>query len=257
MNIVVCIKQTFDTETKIVIDGKGQIDANGVHLIVNPYDEYAIEEGVRLKEKFGGEVTAITVGNSRGQEALRTALAMGADKAVLITDPVLEGTDEWVTAQVLSKVISQFSYDLILGGRMAIDDGSGQVAVRLAENLKIPSVTSIVKLETDGKVAAATREIDGGTERVEVSLPAVFTAQKGLNDPRYPSVAGMMKAKRKELKTMNLADLGLSSADLASKMKTEKYTASALRQGGRKLSGTAGQAVGELVKLLHEEVKVF
>lgn len=256
MNIIVLLKQTFDTEAKIELNAQGQIDENGVRLIVNPYDEYAIEEAVRLKEKFGGEITAITVGGARGQDALRTALAMGADKAVLV-DAGLAQVDEWVTAEILGQVLSGLNFDIILAGRVAIDDGSGQVAIRIAEKLGIPSVASIVKLELDGKTACATHDIDGGTETLEVTLPAVFTAQKGLNDPRYPSVAGMMKAKRKELKTVSLADLGLKAEELAVKFEVKKYTVAAPRQGGQKMTGSAEQSVQQLVAILREEVKVI
>ncbi|MHB1653076.1 MAG: electron transfer flavoprotein subunit beta/FixA family protein, partial [Desulfitobacteriaceae bacterium] len=217
-------------------------------------DEYALEEGIRIKEKFGGEVTVVTLGTSRAQEALRTALAMGADKAVLVSDPALEGTDEWLSAEVLAKAIGALNYDIILAGRIAIDDGSSQVAVRLAENLGIPSVSSVLKLEISEQSAKATREIDGGTERIEVSLPALITAQKGLNEPRYPSVAGIMKAKKKELKTLTLADLGMSGA---AKMKVEKFALPAARQGGRKIPGDAAEATRELARLLREEAKVL
>lgn len=254
MNIVVCIKQTFDTEAKIVLNSAGQIDPNGVNLIINPYDEYAIEEGIRLKEKFGGEVTVVTMGSSRAPEALRTALAMGADKAVLVSDPALEGADEWLAAEALAKAVAGLSYDIILAGRIAIDDGSSQVALRLAERLGIPSVSSVLKLEINGPSATAVHDIDGGNETLEVSLPAVFTAQKGLNEPRYPSVAGIMKAKKKELKTFSLADLGLNAE---AKMKIGKFTLPAPRQGGKKIPGDAASAAHELARLLREEAKVL
>ncbi|MEN6565356.1 MAG: electron transfer flavoprotein subunit beta/FixA family protein [Veillonellales bacterium] len=257
MHIIVYIKQTFDTEAQIAVDSNGKIDSNGVHFVVNPYDEYAIEEGVRLKEKFGGDVTVITMGGSRAQDALRTALAMGADKAVLIDDSALEKTDEWVTANVLTQAVASLPYDVIFTGRMAIDDGSGQVGVRVAENLHIPSVTNAVKIEINEKSAVVTQEIDGGTASLEVSLPAVFTAQKGLNDPRYPSVAGMMKAKRKELKKISLTDLGLEKEKLVAKMTVGKYAVSAARQAGKKLQGSSAQQVAELVNLLKTEVKAF
>ncbi|MGC7873898.1 electron transfer flavoprotein subunit beta/FixA family protein [Desulfosporosinus sp. SYSU MS00001] len=257
MNIIVCIKQTFDTEAKIVLDGNGKIDPNGVNLIINPYDEYAIEEGIRLKEKFGGDVTIVTMGGPRAQEAVRTALAMGADKGVVVNDPILEGTDEWANAEILAKAVAQLPYDIILSGRIAIDDGASQLSVRLAEALNIPSVTSVLKLEVAGTQVTATREIDGGTETIEVALPAVFTAQKGLNEPRYPSVAGIMKAKKKPLKSMAVADLGLAAGDLASKMSVQKYTLPTARQAGQKIPGDAPQAAKELARLLHEEAKVL
>lgn len=254
MNIIVCIKQTFDTEAKIVLNAQGQIDPNGVNLIINPYDEFAIEEGIRLKEKFGGEVTVASMGTSRAQEALRTSLAMGADKAILISDPALEGSDEYLAAEVLAKALEPLTYDIILAGRIAIDDGSSQVAVRLGEKLGIPSVSSVLKLEIIGQSAYVTREIDGGTELIEVSLPAVITAQKGLNEPRYPSVAGIMKAKKKELKNLTLTDLGFNEA---AKMKIEKYTLPTARQSGKKIQGTPAEAVHELARLLREEAKVL
>ncbi|WP_407309134.1 electron transfer flavoprotein subunit beta/FixA family protein [Desulfosporosinus sp. SB140] len=257
MNIIVCIKQTFDTEAKIVLDGNGKIDPNGVNLIINPYDEYAIEEGIRLKEKLGGEVTVVTMGGPRAQEAVRTALAMGADKGVVVNDPILGSTDEWANAEILAKAVAQLPYDIILTGRIAIDDGASQIAVRLGEALNIPSISSILKLDVAGTQATATREIDGGTEVIEVALPVVVTAQKGLNEPRYPSVAGIMKAKKKPLKTMSVADLGLSAGDLAAKMSVEKFTLPNARQAGQKIPGEAAQAAKELARLLHEEAKVL
>lgn len=257
MNIVVCIKQTFDTEAKIVLNGQGKIDSNGVNLIINPYDEFALEEGIRLKEKFGGEVTVISLGSERAQEALRTSLAMGADKAILISDSSLEDLDEWAAAEVLAQALKDVHCDILLAGRIAIDDGSAQVAVRLADKLGFPSVSSVLKLEFSGNQVVATREIDGGTETLELSLPAVFTAQKGLNEPRYPSVAGIMKAKKKPLSVLKLSDLGLAASDLVPQMRTESYTLPAPRQGGRKIPGDAQDAVRELARLLREEAKVI
>lgn len=259
MNIIVCIKQTFDTEAKIILDGQGKVDANGVNLIINPYDEFAIEEGIRLKEKFGGEVTVVSLGGPRVSEALRTALAMGVDKAVAIQDPALTERDEFVAAEVLAKAIEGLSYDVIISGRIAIDDGSSQVGVRVAEILGIPSVTSILSLAIEGTKAVVSRDIDGGTEMVEVALPAYFTAQKGLNEPRYPSVAGIMKAKKKELKTLTLSELGLSLNDEKTnvKMRVTGVTLPAPRQAGRIIKGEPLQAAIELVKALMEEAKVI
>jgi electron transfer flavoprotein beta subunit len=257
LNILVCIKQTFDTEAKIALNEQGQIDPVGVNLIINPYDEYAIEEGLRLKEKFGGEVTVVTMGSTRGQEALRTALAMGADKAILISDPLLQNADEWVAAEVLAKTINGLRYDLILAGRMGIDTGSSQVAVRVAEILKIPSITSVVKLEITENRATLKREIDGGSEWLEVSLPVLITAQKGLNEPRYPSVAGIMKAKKKPLQIFKLAELGFENEGLRPRMQVKNYMLPAKREAGRKLTGDATGSVRELVRLLREEAKVL
>ena len=257
MNIVVYLKQTFDTEAKIALDSSGKINSTGVNLVINPYDEYAIEEALKLKEKFGGEVTLVSVGNERVQEALRTALAMGCDQAILVNDPGLDNPDEWVKAEVLAKAVSTIPYDIILGGRIAVDDGSSQVAVRLADALNIPSVTSILKLEVEENKATVTREIDGGTEVVEVGLPAILTAQKGLNIPRYPSMMGIMKAKKKEIKVMSLADIGINPAELTAKMNTLEYSLPSPRKGGIKISGEPADAAKELARVLREEAKVI
>jgi electron transfer flavoprotein beta subunit len=257
MNIVVCLKQTFDTEAKIVLDGKGKIDGTGVNLVINPYDEFAVEEALKLREKFGGTVTLVSMGGDRATEALRTALAMGCDEAILVNDPAIESPDEWVAAEVLAKAVAQLPYDIILTGRIAVDDGSSQVAVRMADVLNIPSVSCILKLEVEDGKAAVTREIDGGTELIDVSLQAVLTAQKGLNVPRYPSMMGIMKAKKKEIKVLTLADLGLSAADLPKKMEIKKYSLPSPRKGGIKVPGEAADAARELARLLREEAKVI
>ncbi len=257
MNIIVCLKQTFDTEAKIVLDGKGNIDSTGVNLVINPYDEFAIEEGLKLKEQFGGEVTVVSMGGERVTEAIRTALAMGCDKGVLISDPAIESPDEWMAAEILSKAIEQLPYDVILTGRIAVDDGSSQVAVRMADSLNLPSVSSILKLDVDGNKATVVREIDGGTESLEVELPALFTAQKGLNIPRYPSMMGIMKAKKKEIKITTLDDLGLDLTTMPRKMSTPKFSLPSARQGGRKIDGEPADVARELAKLLREEAKVI
>ncbi|MDR2295790.1 MAG: electron transfer flavoprotein subunit beta/FixA family protein [Clostridiales Family XIII bacterium] len=256
MNIVVSMKQTFDTEAKIVLDGKGDIDGSGVNLVINPYDEFAIEEALKLKEKHGGEVTVVSVGGEKAEASVRTALAMGCDKAVRIDDPALANADEWAVAKVLGKAVSELPHDLVLAGRIAVDDGSGQVAVRMADALGVPSVSSILKLEIEGDTARVTREIDGGTELLEVKLPAVLTAQKGLNEPRLPSMKGIMGAKKKEISVRNLADLGLAAEDAAPKMHAPKYSLPSPRAGGKLIPGEAAEAARELARLLREEAKV-
>lgn len=257
MNIVVCLKQTFDTEAKIVLDSNGKIDGNGVNLVMNPYDEFAVEEALKLKEKFGGEVTLVSMGSERVQESLRTALAMGCDQGVLVSDPSIESPDEWATAEILAKAVAQIPYDIILAGRIAVDDGSSQVAVRLADALNIPSVSSILKLEIEDNKATVTREIDGGTELIEVNLPVMLTAQKGLNIPRYPSMMGIMKAKKKEIKILTIADLGISAAELAPKMSITKISLPSPRKGGKKVTGESVDVARELARLLREEAKVI
>lgn len=253
MNIVVCLKQTFDTEAKISLGADGKIERKGVSMIMNPYDEFAVEEGLKLKESAGGEVTVISVGGSTAQDALRQALAMGADKAVLVDAGDAE-LDEYATATILAKAISGLECDIILGGFRAIDDGSAQVAGRVAEILNVPVVNVVTKLEVaDGK-ATATREIEGGSEVVEVSLPAVVTAQKGLNEPRYPSMKGIMKAKKKPMDKKNLADLGV---EVNAKVKALSYSLPEPRKAGKVIPGEAAEAAAELAKLLREEAKVI
>ncbi|KIV50534.1 electron transfer flavoprotein subunit beta/FixA family protein, partial [Aneurinibacillus migulanus] len=195
MNILVLIKQTFDTEEKIVLENDA-VSEDGVEFIMNPYDEYAVEEAITLRDEHGGEVTVITVGPERAESALRTALAMGADKAVIVDDEDIE-TDEYSIAKILAAVIKDREYDIILGGNMAVDNGSGQVGPRLAEELNIAQVTTITKLTVDGGKATIERDVEGDIETIEVSLPVLVTAQQGLNEPRYPSLPGIMKAKKK------------------------------------------------------------
>lgn len=257
MDIVVCLKQTFDTEAKIVLDSKGKIDGTGANLVINPYDEFAVEEALKLKEKFGGEVTLVSMGGERVQESLRTALAMGCDQAILVNDPAIESPDEWASAAILAKAISQIPHDIILGGRIAVDDGSSQVAIRVADALNIPSISSILKLEVEDNKATVTKEIDGGTEIIEVALPVLVTAQKGLNIPRYPSMMGIMKAKKKEIKILTLADLGMSLADLPQKMTVTKFSLPSSRKGGIKITGEAADSARELARILREEAKVI
>ena len=255
MNIVVCLKQTFDTEAKIVLKD-GKIDGTGVTRVINPYDEFAIEEGLKLKEKFGGEVTLVSVGGEKTQESIRTGLAMGADKAVLIQDPLLEQADEWMVAEALAKAVGQMPCDILLAGRIAVDDQSAQVAIRVAEAMNIPSVSSIIAMEAEETKVTVTREIDGGTEILEVPLPAVFTAQKGLNEPRYPNMMGIMKAKNKELKVVTLADLGAGEG-WTKKTGELVFTMPEARKAGVKIQGEPADSARELVRLLTEEAKAI
>lgn len=257
MKIVILLKQTFDTEAKITLDTGGKISRQGVTLIINPYDEFALEEGLRLKEKHGGEVTVVSMGGQESQDALRQALAMGADKAVLISDEALAGADEYAAAVVLAKAVGALEYDIVLGGWRAIDDGSAQVAVRLAELLELPHVNVVTKLDVEGGRALATREIEGGSEIVEVPLPAVITAQKGLNEPRYPTMKGIMQAKKKPMQKLSLSDLGLDAGQVAARVQLLNFFLPSPRAAGKIVPGEAAEAAVELVRLLREEAKVI
>lgn len=257
MKIVVLLKQTFDTEAKIVIDPAGKISRQGVTLVMNPYDEYAVEEALRIKEKAGGEVTVVSAGGPETQDALRQALAMGADKAILVTDAGLAEGDEFTAASVLAKAVSGLEYDLILAGWRAIDDNSSQVALRVAEILGLPQVNVVTGLVVEDGKATATREIEGGSEVVQVPLPALFTAQKGLNEPRYPSMKGIMQAKKKPMQKVSLADLGLDAGQAAPKVKILSYFLPSPREAGKLIPGEASDAARELARLLREEAKII
>jgi electron transfer flavoprotein beta subunit len=255
MNICVILKQTFDTEEKIVIEN-GKISDNGVKFIINPYDEYAVEEAIRLKEEHGGNVIVLSVGSERCSEALRTALAMGADEAVLISDERI-GNDEYSVSTTLAAYFAKHSYDLVLGGNFSVDNGSGQVAVRLAQLMNLPHVSSITKLMISGGKATALRDSEGDTETVEVSLPALFTAQQGLNEPRYPSLPGIMKAKKKPFSQIGLDELGLTPTDIAAKTVQISLNLPPARKAGQILQDSLKEQAAQLVQLLRTEAKII
>lgn len=263
MNILVCMKQVPDTAIATRLDAEQKsIDRSETTYVVNPFDEYAIEAGLQLKEKYGGEVTLVTMGPDRADEALRTGLAMGADKGVHISDPALEGSDTLVTAKVLAAAIKGLPYDIVLCGKVATDDNSGQVGPALAELLGIPHISGATTLEVDddAKKATATREVEGGFMRMEVPIPAVITAEKDLNAPRYPSLPGIMKAKTKPVDKKDVASLGMepTSVGLAgSKIQPMGMSLPPEREAGRIIEGEAEEAAKELARLLRAEVKIL
>ena len=264
MNIIVCIKQVPDTETQIKIapDAKS-IVADDIKWVMNPYDEFGVEEALRLKEKFGGEVTVIGLGPKRVTESIRTALAMGADKGIQITDDSLEGSDSIATAKALAAAIKGVEYDVIFTGQRGVDDDMGVVGACVAEFLGIPQLSVIDKVEVaeDAKSVKVNRPVEGETLIIESSLPVLITAQKGLNEPRYASLPGIMKAKKKPLEEKTLADLGLDAAEFgegARKVKILELTPPPAREAGKIVEGeTPQEKAAELARLLHEEAKVI
>jgi electron transfer flavoprotein beta subunit len=262
MNIIVFMKQVPDTATRIKIaaDGKN-IDEGEVTWIISPYDEFAIEEALKIKESKGaGKVTIISAGPQRTATSLRNALAMGADEAVHLLDQAFDGGDAFATARILAAAVKSRPYDLLLFGKTGAGMDQSQVPAMVAELLGLPLVTQIAKLEMgDGKLTAH-REIEGATEVVECSLPAVLAAEKGLNEPRYPSLKGIMAAKKKPLETVNAASLGINPAEAGAEGSTsvvEKLSVPPARQAGKILQGEPQDVVKQLVHLLHDEAKVI
>lgn len=257
MNIYVLLKKTFDTEEKIVISD-GQIEDDGAEHIINPYDEYAVEEAINQRDTHGGEVTVVTVGDEDSEKQLRTALAMGADKAVLIdTEEDLEDGDAFTTAKILEAFFEDKEVDLILAGNVAIDEASGQVGPRLATRLNLPYITTITNLEIEGNNVKIDKDVEGDVEKIETTLPLLVTCQQGLNDPRYPSLPGIMKAKKKPLEEMEIDDLDLDEDDLEPKTKTIEIFLPEEKEAGRILEGETEDKVKELVSLLHDDKKVL
>ena len=263
MNILVCLKQVPDTETQIrIAPGSKAIVTDNIKWVMNPYDEYAVEEALRIKEKLGGEVTIIGVGPQRATEAIRTALAMGADKGILVDDPALTGTDSLGIAKVLAAVIKGLEYAIIFCGKQGVDDDSGVVGSNVAELLNIPQVSIVVKLEVsdDGSKIKAHKEVEGGTYVIEAALPGLITAQKGLNEPRYASLPGIMKAKKKPLDVKTLADLGIDAGEVGeggAKIQVVELTPPEERAAGKMVEGeTPEEKAANLATLLREEAKI-
>ncbi len=258
MNILVCVKHVPDTETRIRIgdDGKS-IREEGVKFVLNPNDEFAVEEALQLREKAGqGEVTVLSLGSDKVVETLRKCLAMGADKAVHLKDDAFEGSDSLGIARALSAAVKTFSYDLIFTGHQGIGADNSQIGVLMAEMLDIPHVSVVTALEINGSEVKATREIEGGREVVTTSLPAVITTQKGLNNPRYPALKGIMMAKKKEIALLSASDLSLDSSmvgESGALVKIVKLELPPEKAAGKILDGEPEDAARELVKILHDE----
>jgi len=249
----VLVKQTFDTEERIQLD-QGAVSEEGVKFIINPYDEYALEEALSIREKHGGTVTALSVGPERTGEALRTALAMGADEAVWIEE---DGNprDEYTVSKVLAAYLTGSPADLIIAGHFSVDNGAGQVAIRTACQLGIPHAAAVTKADVsaDARSIAVERDAEGDTESAVLSLPALFTAQQGLNEPRYPTLAGIMKAKKKPLKRISLNELGLTEEALTAGTVRIAIELPPKRQAGLILTGELHEQTAKLAKQLLDD----
>jgi len=262
MNSIVCLKEVPDTEARIEVRN-GKIVEEGIQYVVNPYDEYALEEALKWQETYGGKVTIVSLGPERARESILKGLAMGADEVYQLAEDAFQGGDTYATATALAAAIRKLGeYDAIFCGRQAVDDDNAAVGVMLAELLDIPHVSMVTKLEiaADGKSARAERDIEGGKEVVETSLPAVLTAQKGLNEPRYPSFRGIRQARTKPFTTWSVADVGLDPGSVGmagSKVTIVEMVPPPDRPPGRIIPGEPADVAKEVVRLLREEAKVI
>ncbi|MEL3963143.1 electron transfer flavoprotein subunit beta/FixA family protein [Lysinibacillus endophyticus] len=254
MKIIVLLKRTFDTEERITLSN-GIIQDSNVEFIINPYDEYAIEEAIQLRDAHGGEVTVVTVGEEEAEKQLRTALAMGADEAVLINvEEDLDDIDQYGTATILAKYLEDKEVDLILAGNVTVDGGTGQIGPRVADLLELNCITTVTKVSIDGENVEVVRDSEGDLETLQTKLPLVLTTQQGLNEPRYPSLPGIMKAKKKPLKEIELDDLDLDGS--LRKTNVKNITLPPTKQAGRIFEGEISEQVKELVQTLSTKVNI-
>ena len=253
MNIVVCVKQVPDTGSERTLrPADSTVDREGADALINVLDEYAIEEGLRLAEAHGGEVTIMTMGPARASESIRKALSMGADKAVHIVDDGLAGSDAPATSEAIAAALGRIEFDLVILGSESTDARMGVLAAMLAERLGLPQMSLASEVEVDGQVIRIHRQADYGYDKVEASLPAVLSVVEKINEPRYPSFKGIMAAKKKPVETLSLADLGIDPARVglaASGTEVVSFAKRPPRQAGTiiKDDGDGGEKAAEFL----------
>ena len=254
MRIVVCIKQVPDSAEVRINPETNTLIRDGVPTIINPYDMHALEAGLQIKEKTGGKVTVLTMGPPQAETALRDAIAMGADEAVLLTDRAFAGSDTWATAYTLSKAIQQIGADIILCGKQAIDGDTAQVGPEIAEFMDIPHISYIRKVvDVSAEKIVVQRLMDDGFDVVESQLPVLLTAVKELNVPRMPSLKGKMAAKKAEIRKMTAADIKAGESDLGLKgspTQVKNIFAPESKKDRKMLEGTVEEKIDTLVKEL-------
>jgi len=262
MDIVVCIKQVPDTEELPHIRVNPETNTlvrESVKGIINPFDENAIEEALRLREANGGKVTVVSVGSEEAKVILKKCLAMGADEAVLVNDTTAETYDGLRTAKIIAQALKKKfpDYSLILFGKQSVGVDNAQIPAMVAEFLGLPQVNVVTRLEIEENKGIAHREIEGALEKTSFSLPAVISAQKGLNEPRYETLKGIMMAKRKEIPVFSLQELGLEERDLVPQLEIIKMASPPPRKAGRKIEKEPNDAAKELAEFLHQEANVI
>ena len=258
MKIVVCLKQVPATDSRIKPGSDGiSADLSGVEWVINPYDEYAMEEALKLKEKHQGELVVLSIGGDKVEEAMRSMLALGADRAVVLKDPRFFGADPLSVSRALAAMVRKENPELVFCGKQAVDQDQMAVPAMLAERLDWPQATVVVKLEVadDLSKATADREVEGGHETLEFPLPAVIAAQKGLNEPRYANLKGIMAAKKKPIEILTAEELGLQEP--SSKVEVLEVSLPSQERKNRMIEGTAAEQAAELVRILSEEEKII
>lgn len=253
MKIVVCMKQSIDSEAVLAFDDAGNVAKEGQTLVIDPYSEFAVEKAVQLKESLGAEVVALCIGAPDAVSAVRHALAMGADSAVFIEDEALADADPAAKAAVLAETLRDMGADLIMGGCKSSDTARAQVMPRIAGILGLPHVNTAVALEVEGGIAHAVREVDDGKVSIDVALPAVICAQQGLAEPRYPTVRDIMQSKRKPIETRSAG-----ATDAPATMQVLETKPKPKRAGGKIVEGdTVSEAVANAVRMLQDEAKAL
>jgi len=257
---IVLLKQVPATESLIRIADDGvSLNTDDVKWVINPYDEFAVEEALRIKEAHGGSVTIVSLGPEKSVEAIRTALAMGADKGILINDSAAVGYDSLNIARILVAALKEVPFDLIIAGQRAVDYDNFQVGAATAEFLGIPHISMVIKQEIIDSKIRCHKTVDGGTVVIEAPIPVLLTTQRGLNEPRYASLPGIMKAKKKPIDIKTTADLGLDAGQIG-KLLTRIISLKppTERKVGVMIEGESARAkASELVRILHEEEKVI
>ncbi len=260
MKIFVFVKRVPDTESKIKINHEtNRVVEEGLNFVVSPYDEYAVEEALRIKEAKGGQVTVFSVGSDETRTVLKKCLAMGADEAVLIKDDTDETYDALRTAKIIAQVLKKkhTEFELLLFGKQSVGADNSQVPSMVAALLDLPQVNVVTKLEMEGNSGTAHREIEGGLERVSFPLPAVISAQKGLNEPRYETLKGIMAAKRKEIPVVTLQELEFQPEELDPGLELVKIESPPSRQAGQIIEEEPVAAAKKLVEFLRQNAKVI
>lgn len=256
MNIIVCIKQVPDTAEVKINPETGTIIREGVPSIINPFDMHAIEAGLQLREKIGGKVTVLTMGPPQAESALRDAISVGADDALLLSDRAFAGSDTWATSSILSKAIAKLDADIIICGKQAIDGDTAQVGPEVAEFLNIPQITYVRKIEEiKDNTIRVQRLMEEGYDIVESTVPVLLTVVKELNEPRLPSLKGKMAAKRAKIKKWGLSDIGINENDIGlngSPTKVKNVFAPEVKKDRKMLEGTPEEQVDLLIQELRK-----